>query len=246
MSEKINKYLSSVGLKFPENEKELIAFNNTFKDYEYSLNEESIDPYKLLCDEKDQCLVKEKVTNVDYHKRTVLAAEIVYQLKDDNYLGHLKLQKLIFLCQNITSMSLHTNFLHQTMGPYDPILMRSIDSQFKKRQWFEFKENDFPKYKPLDKCGEHKEWFSRYFKNDSEQINKIIERFRSLKTDQVELVSTIYACWQKEIESNSEVNNELLIHDVYAWHESKKKFSEDNIIKAIEWMSEKGIYPSES
>lgn len=33
---------------------------------------------------------------MDYHKRTVLAAEIVFQSEVDNSLGHLKLQKLMW------------------------------------------------------------------------------------------------------------------------------------------------------
>lgn len=246
MTEKIKKYFGSMGLNFPENDNELDAFNKTHKGYEYSLKEELIDPYKILDNLKKENPLKIKVNNTDYHKRTVLAAEIVYQLKDDTSLGHLKLQKLIYLCQNTSNMSLHANFLRQAMGPYDPKLMRSIDSQFKSRRWFEFKIDKFPKYQVLEKAGEHKEWYERYFNNHIDNINFIIETFKRFKTSQIELVATLYACWQNAIETKSIITNDLLIKEVYNWHESKEKFSKASIENAIKWMEEKGIYPDNS
>jgi len=233
-------YLSGIGLTFPSNEEELVTFDKHSENYDYELSVDSIDPFKIL----KECEVK-KVTNVDYHKRTVLAAEIVYQLENDNSLGHLKLQKLMFLCQETSKMSLHTNFLKQAMGPYDPKLMRSIDSQFKKRGWFKFSAKDFPKYKQLEKCGEHKDWFDKYFVDESHNITFIIETFRKFTTKQIELVGTIYACWQKAIDNKSIISNQLLISYVYEWHESKKdKFSENQIVAAIGWMDQKGIFPN--
>lgn len=246
MNEIINKYLNSAGLNFPENEEELIAFNKAHEGYQHILKEESVDPYKILNDIKKSNPLSVKANNTDFHKRTVLAAEIVSQLKDDNHLGHVKLQKLMYLCQNTVSMPLHANFSRQAMGPYDPKLMRSIDSQFQKRLWFKFKKDEFPKYQPLEKSGEHAEWYQRYFDNYIENINLIIKTFKSATTNQIELVATIYACWQKAIENELVITNEILIKEVYNWHKSKEKFQRENIEKAIKWMKDKGIYPGNS
>lgn len=241
MSKEIEKYFSAVGFTFPENESELLAFDKENEGYEYKLKENSIDPFEIL---KEIKIEQSKITKVDYHKRTVLAAEIVFKLKDDYSLGHLKLQKLIFLCQNTTDMALHTSFLRQAMGPYDPVLMRSLDSQFIKNKWFKYNREGYPKYIPLEKCGDHEEWFKRYFNNQLSEIDILIETFRDLKTNQVELVATLYACWQKAKDNNSIISNQLLIQLVYKWHKSKKdKFNETQIENAISWMKEKGIHP---
>ena len=245
MKKKVKKYFSSVGLKFPENEAELKAFNEIHDEYDHSLSEEDIDPNKILQKIKQEHTLAKKPTRIDYHKRTVLAAEIVFQLKDDVSLGHVKLQKLIFLCQNTSSMSLHTNFLKQAMGPYDPVLMRSIDHQFKKNKWFEYQPTGFIKYQPLKKCGGHQTWFKRYFENDLENINYIIDLLRKASMEQTELVGTIFACWLKGIQENTIISDEYLIKKVYGWHETKKeKYTRDQIISATQWMKEKGIYPS--
>lgn len=246
MSQEIDKYFSSVGLTFPENKEELKTFDKVNENYSYTLKEEAIDPFLILKEIKAEYKTEHsRATNIDYHKRTVLAAEIVYQLKGDVTLGHLKLQKVMYLCQNTTNMALHTNFLQQAMGPYDPVLMRSIDIQFKKREWFEFKHDSYPKYIPLAKCGEHREWYTKYFNDQLVEIESLIKILRNLNTNQVELVATIYACWQRAIKNKFIISDQLLITAVYNWHESKKdKFSETQIINAKEWMNEKGIYPT--
>jgi hypothetical protein len=142
----INKFLNSIGFGFPENTEELNNFDSFYKNHAFKSDVNKIDPEKIWAS------VNEKVTTlsqVDYHRRTVLAAEIIYQLKDDLTLGHLKLQKLLFLCQNAMNMRIETNFLKQALGPYDPVLMRSLDKQFESRKWYKFQKDDFPKYIPL-------------------------------------------------------------------------------------------------
>src|SRR4051812_32594249 len=76
------------------------------------------------------------ITNVDYYRRTLLAAEIIHSLHGEMTLGHLKLQKLIYLAQRTEHINLPVNFLKQAMGPYDPRLMRSIDKQLLEKKWF--------------------------------------------------------------------------------------------------------------
>ena len=129
------------------------------------------------------------------------------------------------------------------MGPYDPKMMRSIDSQFKKHRWFDFQKENFPKYKPLEKEGEHKEWFNRYFENEINDINYIITTCKPLKTDHIELVATVYACWQEAIQKQYIISDNLLIEKVYQWHESKDKFKKDQIESTIQWMIKKNIFP---
>ena len=173
----------------------------------------------------------------------MLAAEIVYQLHRENTLGHLKLQKLIYLCQNSAEMDLYTNFLKQAMGPYDNRLMRSLDKQFKTNEWFQFSRVDYLKYKPLQKMGGHREWYERYFSDQLSEINLIIEKFRKTKTKTVELVATIFACWKETLEEKELLNNEVLIRKFYDWHPYKAKFTREEILFTISWMKNEGFYP---
>lgn len=236
---KIDEILGSLGFGFPKSEKQDNAFDKTFKDYEFQARASNIDSELILKNLKPN----KKVTNVDYHRRTVLAAEIVYKLHKENTLGHLKLQKLIYLCQHSAQMDLHTNFLKQAMGPYDNRLMRSLDKQLKANKWFQFSGGDYLKYQPLSKAGNHKEWYERYFENQIIEIEFIIEKFRKSKTRTVELIATTFACWKEIIEEKQLLNDEILIKKLYAWHPDKSKFSREEIIDIIKWMKTEGFYP---
>lgn len=188
-------------------------------------------------------VIELKPTNVDYYRRTVLAAEIVWQLHKEPTLGHLKLQKLIYLCQKSADMQLPTNFLRQAMGPYDNRLMRSIDKQLKEKKWFEYKKEQVFKYQPLEKAGQHHNDFIKYFSAESESIQFIIDRFKTIKSDIVEIVATLYACLDNMQNENVIFSEALLIQRFYEWSDEKKKFKEDEVKRVFLRMKETGIIP---
>lgn len=237
---KIDEILGSLGFGFPESKTENIAFEKSFKDYQFEADTNKIDSGEIL---KNLKPIK-KATNIDYHRRTVLAAEIVYKLQKENTLGHLKLQKLIYLCQHSAQMNLHTNFLKQAMGPYDNRLMRSLDKKFKENEWFTFSSGDYLKYQPLSKVGGHKLWYGRYFSNQLSEIDFIIEKFRKTKTRTVELIATVFACWKEILEEKQLINDEILVMRFYDWHPDKTKFGKQEIINIIDWMKNEGFHPN--
>lgn len=236
----INKIHVATGLEFPLTSEEIDLFNEIYKDHVFKADASQIDPVKILASTRQKPV---KVNGVEYHKRTVLAAEIVFQLHPDWTFGHLKLQKLIYMCQHINEMAIYTNFLKQAMGPYDNKLMRSIDSQFKKNLWFEYQPQANQKYKPLAKVGGHKEWYERYFSSQMEDIQWIIDTFRPLKTADTEIIATVYACWKELLVTGQGVSEHDLIKNFYGWSDHKKEFTELQIRNAISWMQEKGIFP---
>lgn len=237
----LNDLFNSIGFGFPESSEQLSEFNKVYENYSFKANANKIDPGRIL--ESVEPSKSNAVSNVEYHKRTVLAAEIVYRLQNEWSLGHLKLQKLIYLCQNAMNMPIHANFLKQAMGPYDPKLMRSLDNQFEQRKWFKFQTNDFPKYIPLEKAGEHKIWYERYFQKNSSKVDFIIDEFRDMKTADVELVATIFASWTEKQNLGVEISDDVLIDAVYGWSKEKAKFKKEDIEQSIEWMKKKGITP---
>lgn len=203
------------------------------------------EPVKILnkVKKKETKVISIKPSNVEIYKRTLLAAEIVYQLKDTNTLGHLKLQKMLYLCQEIGSMNLPMNFLKQAMGPYDNQLARSLDKQFVLKKWFEYQNGALLKYKPLENCGKHKEDFLKFFENEIEQINYLINKFTKFTSNQIEAVATLYACWKEAIEQKELISDKLIVTKFYQWSKEKEKFKEENLIKALAWMRNNSICP---
>jgi len=200
---------------------------------------------EVKAEEKETKVIELKCTptNVDYYKRTVLAAEIVGQLHKEPTLGHLKLQKLIYLCQKTASMQLPTNFMRQAMGPYDPQMMRSIDKQFKEKKWFDFQIKEVLKYKPLEKAGQHHADFEKYFSAEQANIQYIIDQFKTERSSFIEVVATLYACLENMKNEKVICSEGLLLKRFYEWSEEKKKFEENDVKKAYKRMLELGIVP---
>jgi hypothetical protein len=232
--------INSLGIGVIESSEELNLYNNIYADYKIEGNSENIDPVEIF-----NSILQPKIASgkTDYFKRTVLAAEIVDELHNEWAFGHVKLQKLVFLCQNTLNMDLNTNFLRQAMGPYDPSMMRSIDSQLKKKKWFSYHQSSNQKYLPLENAGEHKIWFDRYFQAEKDKIKALIELFRKAKTDHVEIAATVYACWLKLKTINDIVDMDLLLSKFYEWSPEKQRFNENEVRQVIDWMIDKKIHP---
>ena len=184
-----------------------------------------------------------KLNNVDVYKRTLLAVEIVYQYRNEYTLGHLKLQKMLYLCKESENMNLPMHFLKQAMGPYDNQLARSLDKQFEEKKWFKYQNGDGLKYVPLENCGKHSEDFKKYFEEQLPTINKLIETFRKFTSPKIEAVATLYACWKEAIANNELVNDAIIINKFYNWSKEKEKFNKPDLVVHLAWMREKGIYP---
>ncbi len=174
----------------------------------------------------------------------LLAAEIVHQLHKQPTLGHLKLQKLIYLCQKTEQMQLPTNFLQQVAGPYDPKMARSLDKQLKDKKWFRYQREAMFKYVPLENAGDHSADFDKYFAQQKEGIHTLINLFRKEKSDQMEIVATLYACWERLLHEGSKASNDLLMERFYQWSEEKSKYPPERLKTVIEWMLEQGIVPT--
>ena len=181
----------------------------------------------------------------DYFKKLVLAAEVAYQLHEEPAFGHVKFVKVYLLCDQVCHMNLSSSYGKYAAGPLDPKQMYTFDAQFKKKQWFTITKTRFGfRYSPDAKIQEYQVYYKRYFKSQLDDISRIIELFRKQRTDFCEIVATIFFIWKEFMAKHKLVNNASLIKAFYAWGEEKKRFSEGEIVGAIDWMNENGIIPT--
>lgn len=172
-----------------------------------------------------------------------LAAEITFQLHTEPTFGHLKLQKLIYLCQQLKHMDLAADFKQHAAGPYDPVMAHYLDKEFKDREWFSYDPKRDLKYKPLGRCNDHRSAFNRYFAKDVSEIYDLIGLFRTSKSDHIEIVATLFACWLRLLEKKLSVTEEQLLKDFYAWSEEKKEFSQNEVLNGLKWMKQNSVVP---
>ena len=180
-----------------------------------------------------------------HFRRAVFAAEIVARLHKEPTFGHVKFEKLIFLCEKKCGVDIGSTYYRQAAGPYDNRALHSIDSQMKKQQWYaaQMVEGRY-RYVPLPKAGKHETYFDRYFADIEKEFSNIIETFRKLDTKRCEIVATLYSAWEDLLKENKPVSDERIVREVLNnWHESKKRIPRERWEKALQWMRQNGFVP---
>ena len=179
-----------------------------------------------------------------YFKKLVLAAEVANQLYNEFTFGHVKFVKLLFLCEEVCHMQLNSSYGKYAAGPLDPKSMYSIDAEFRNRKWFDVRKTNYGyKYKPLENIDVYKKYYQSYFSRHQDQIDYIINLFRTEKTDFCEIVATLFAVWKEKQMNNAVVDDAILIEGFYAWSKEKQRFKQLDVLNAITWMKEKSIVP---
>lgn len=184
-----------------------------------------------------------------FFRRSVLAAKIAHECHAEWTFGSVKFQKLVYLCEHVSKMILGANYAKHAAGPMDSKFIHSIKATFEKQDWFKVEKVKSGKYEkvqftPLDKVESYKSYYQNYYSEELEDIQYIIDTFRKSKTDFVELVATIFHCWDEAKEKDYLITDALIIDKVYNFHKSKKKFTEDDITKTKQWMIDNSISPA--
>ena len=187
------------------------------------------------------------IANVHF-RRSVLAAEIADRLCDEPTFGHVKMEKILFLTERLCHIDIGSHYHRDAAGPYDNNALRSIDSQLKKQKWFEVQHTEKGnRYVPMQNRGKHKTYFSKYYSDILPTFEKIINTFKTQRTEQCEIVATLYSAWEDLLHSNKPFTDADIVNEVLNnWHESKKRISQDRWLSAIRWMRENGFAPDMS
>lgn len=197
--------------------------------------------------EKETLKIKQESRRTLYFKRVVLAAKIASRLYDEPTFGHVKFQKLVYLGEQLCTINIDKHYTKQAAGPFDPKFMHSIDNEFKRQKWFNVKieSSRFKKYKytPLENLDKFEQYYNRYFSDNNNDIEWLIDTFRRSKTVRVELIATIYFCWKEILLLNETFTNKILINRFYKWSKEKEKFTQDEIESGISWMQENNLVP---
>ena len=191
--------------------------------------------------------LKTNATSANVHfRRSVLAAEIADRLCEEPTFGHVKMEKMLFLTERLCHIDIGSHYHRDAAGPYDNNALRSIDSQLKKQKWFEVRRTEKGnRYVPMQNRGNHKTYFNRYYSSVASMFDKIINTFKTQRTEQCEIVATLYSAWEDLLHSNKPFTDTDIVNEVLNnWHESKKRISQDRWLSAIQWMRENGFAPN--
>lgn len=259
---KLQSDLRRFGYLLPTSEEEVEEFDKIFGKTQIMfpdrlneprfLSEKAKEPAKLskpvVVSKKSKSSVTktaDKPKKSDYFKRLVLAAHIANELHAEPTFGHIKFVKVYMLCDKVCRMNLSTAYAKHAAGPLDAKQLHMFDAEFKKKNWFEISTTAYGayKYKPIGDPNAYEVWYGRYFRNNMDEIARVLDLFRKAPSDFCEIVATLFFVWMEFLDQNKLVNNKSLIAAFYAWHPEKTKFGEDEVEKAIDWMNENRVTP---
>lgn len=182
-----------------------------------------------------------------YFQRSVLAAEIIARIGNDRTFGRVKLQKALILAEGYLQLAeIESQPMRAAAGPFDNAMMRSIQSQLQKSQWYEYRKDGDPlKFVPLAKAGGHKQYFDRYWGAKEAAFAALMDLLAKLDTRRSEIVATLYSAWNDFLIDQKPVTDDALVADVLTnWDPAKTAIPEDKWRKAIGWMRGKGLVPT--
>ena len=204
---------------------------------------ESLKPIKTI----KPVLVAKKASQKEVNplfKKTVLGAEIVTQLKNDPHFGRTKFMKTLYLCEAHLQIPLQGQYKREAAGPLDNSIYKMEDIM-KKNKWFKtVKIDSMYKYKSLENSKGYKSYFDKYWRNYTEKLNQLLSLVKKFTTEQSEIVDTIYAVWNDFLMEGKNPSDSEIIDEVENnWHKRKKRFPDNQLRKAIQWVREQNLIP---
>jgi hypothetical protein len=184
-----------------------------------------------------------------FFRRVVLAARITEECHSERTFGSVKFQKLLYLCEHASNMKFNTSYTKQAAGPMDNRFIYAVKPEFEKQRWFKvdkIKDGTYAKvvFTPLENVDGYKIYYNRYFKDSDDAIMHLINTFRRWTTKDIELVATIYSCWEEILKEKAILTEAHIVERVYLWHKEKEKFKKNEIVDFYDWMIENNIVPA--
>ncbi|MCP0914915.1 hypothetical protein NKV53_11310 [Legionella sp. 27cVA30] len=182
--------------------------------------------------------------------RLTLGTMIVKSLFNSKGFGKTKFAKVFYIADMMSKKNLKTKYYREVAGPVDYNILYnknvSIEKLASDKGYFttDQQEGKRVKYIPGKNIDEVENLKKEIFGNELEEIEKIINKFKNLNTDQAEVVATLFACWNDLLIDKKEITDEIIIEEFHNnWHLSKKRFPKQKLLKILLSMKEHEIIP---
>ena len=183
---------------------------------------------------------------VDAH---ILAGHIVNRLWQSKGWGRTKLQKSLHLIGYCVQLNLGNEYIRNTAGPDDQLLMNYIDQKFKQYRHVNIKKERRSdgtvhySYIPTPLIQELEMAYEQYPQNIREHIDVLLDKLSTTNLAGAEILSTLYAVWNNRIIKGEQITDDLLLADFYAWSQHIADFEEIRVRNALDYMRKENIVP---
>ena len=179
----------------------------------------------------------------------ILAGHIVNRLWQSKGWGRTKLQKSLHLIGYCVQLNLGNEYIRNTAGPDDQLLMNYIDKKFKQYRHVNIKRERrsdgtvYYSYIPTSLIQELEMAYEQYPQDIREHIDRLLDKLSTMNLAGAEILSTLYAVWNNRIIKGEQITDNLLLADFYAWSKHKADFEERRVRKVLDYMRKENIVP---
>lgn len=179
----------------------------------------------------------------------ILAGHIVNRLWQSKGWGRTKLQKSLHLIGYCVQLNLGNEYIRNTAGPDDQLLMNYIDKKFKQYRHVNIKRERrsdgtvYYSYIPTSLIQELEMAYEQYPQNIREHIDVLLDKLSTMNLAGAEILSTLYAVWNNRIIKGEQITDDSLLADFYAWSKHKADFEERRVRKVLDYMRKENIVP---
>lgn len=86
--------------------------------------------------------------------------------------------------------------------------------------------------------------FGEAFGEQAAQLDRIIEIFLPMDSEQAEIVATLYAVWNDLLACGATPTDNDIVDGFLAWSPTKQRIARDRLVTALRWMREKELVPT--
>ena len=160
-------------------------------------------------------------------------------------MGRVKLEKMLYTIEASIGFDFDTEYVRQAAGPLDDSIYECEGIISRRNKWYTMKTSKYGvSYTPAKDNGKYKQYYDKYFTDYDSEIERIIGIFMDYDADQAEIVATLFAACNDFVIDRKEFTDEQLVDEVLNnWNDSKKRFSRDVWLRAIEQMRKNNIVP---
>ncbi len=181
-------------------------------------------------------------------RRLAVICTLANRLADDPHFGRTKMAKLFYLVDATQNLDLDTSYQRQAAGPLDPKALYDAETglealAIRYKYLGVDRSGTKIRYHRGPKVGEAMENARLVLGRNRNAINRIIDRFRKMNTDQCEIVATLYAVWNDFLIDGKQPTEEEIVASVLQWHPKKQQIAKDRWLAALPWMRQKGLIP---
>ena len=181
------------------------------------------------------------------NKARFAQAVLMSKILDSNvsYMGRVKLEKMLFTIEHSLGFDFDTEYHREAAGPLDSSIYECEKIISRNTKWFYVNSSSYGvSYKPQKDMSNYKKYYERYFSDYNEEIERIIAVFKNYSLEKAEIIATLYGAWNDFIIDKKQFTDEDIVIEVLTnWNDSKKRFSKEVWLRAIESMRKNNIVP---